>query len=193
MDSTFQDSPTIGRTVRYTANSPLPTRPNAASSRYEVQVFRSFLLHNPGPTPLIGLSSFRFHTFPCFQIAGLCLGRIRAWSLQSVLPRRRCPKADARWEPRESIRGIPYLLHDPPRPRRALRALPEHRFPRCLAGVFLPGIYAVVQRPTRAFDRGVHSTDPIALSALGRDGYPQAHSLQTRPFPTLLLPLSHAS
>ncbi|KAK3300803.1 uncharacterized protein B0H64DRAFT_316110 [Chaetomium fimeti] len=33
MDSTFQDSPTIGRTVRYTANSPLPTRPNAASSR----------------------------------------------------------------------------------------------------------------------------------------------------------------
>ncbi|KAK4044454.1 hypothetical protein C8A01DRAFT_12269 [Parachaetomium inaequale] len=34
MDSTFQDSPTIGRTVPYTANSPLPTPPNAASSRY---------------------------------------------------------------------------------------------------------------------------------------------------------------
>ncbi|KAH6854184.1 hypothetical protein B0I37DRAFT_388295 [Chaetomium sp. MPI-CAGE-AT-0009] len=33
MDSTFQDSPTIGRTVRYTANSPLPTRPDATSSR----------------------------------------------------------------------------------------------------------------------------------------------------------------
>lgn len=34
MDSTFQDSPTIGRTVLYTANRPLPPPANAAASRY---------------------------------------------------------------------------------------------------------------------------------------------------------------
>ncbi|KAL2200089.1 hypothetical protein P885DRAFT_75271 [Corynascus similis CBS 632.67] len=33
MDSTFQDSPTIGRTVLYTANRPLPPPANAAASR----------------------------------------------------------------------------------------------------------------------------------------------------------------
>jgi hypothetical protein len=74
MDSAFQDSPTIGRTAPYTANSPLPTPPNAASSRYG-SVSPSSLFHAPGPTLLIGLHPSAFVVFPVPGPVGLDLGR----------------------------------------------------------------------------------------------------------------------
>jgi hypothetical protein len=140
MDSTFQDSPTIGRTQ---ANSPLPTpSSHAASLRYGIVMGLSFVHLHPRPH-LVDWSFFaHFAPFPCSWTSWALFCSARFVGSNPDHRRRR---------PRVSF-GFGSKSRRPPTPapRRAPRiARAQHS-----SGV-LPGICAVVQRPTRVFDRRV--------------------------------------